>query len=333
MQYFELKKSATKVSVLALGTWAFGGGDYWGNVKDDNASLDTIDAALDIGINLFDSADSYNDGESDKVLGKAMRGRRDRFVVSTKVYLDKLHAPDVIAVCENSLRRMGTDYLDVFSPHFASKEIPFDETFGAMRKLRDQGKIRGIGLSNFGVQAMDAVAKAGFMDDIEMQQLPYSLLLRAIEYGIQQKCESYHLPIVCYSPLAQGLLTGKYESAADAPQNLKVLRFFDSKGEGHGEPGCEQQVFPAIAMLKQLCKDVGVALAPAAIAWLYGRPGIRAVLTGASSVSELTENMKALDLSLSPEFANQMTAATEDVKACIGGNADMWSSTENSRIY
>jgi aryl-alcohol dehydrogenase-like predicted oxidoreductase len=207
MKYFELKKTKTKASALALGTWAFGGGDYWGNIKDDKASLDTIDKALEIGVNLFDTADSYSDGESDKVLGRAMAGRRDKFIVSTKIYLDKLNEKDIFSVCENSLARLQTDYIDILSPHFASRDVPFEETFGALLKLKKQGKVRGIGLSNFGVQSMEKVEQLGFIGEIEMHQLPYSLLWRAIEYGIQQKCVQNGIPIVCYSPLAQGLLS------------------------------------------------------------------------------------------------------------------------------
>ena len=185
--------------MIALGCWAFGGGDYWANSENDGESLATIDRALDLGINFFDTADSYGGGHSDEVLGRAMKGRRDKFVIASKAYLDMLREKDLTETVERGLRRMGTDYIALFYPHFASREIPFEETFGTLLKLKRQGKIRAIGMSNFGVRSIRRVAALGLMDEIAIDQLPYSLLWRAIEYGIQQETVDSGVGIICRS--------------------------------------------------------------------------------------------------------------------------------------
>ncbi len=325
MKYITLKNSGMKLSVVSLGTWAFGGGDYWANKKDDTQSFHTIDLALELGINLFDSAESYNNGESERLLGKAMQGRRSQFIVSTKVYLDKLGEKELIASCEESLKRMGTDYIDLFSPHFASKEIPFEETFGAMEKLKAQGKIRSIGISNFGIESIRKLEQLGIISQIELNQLPYSLLWRAIEFGIQQETAKHGMGILCYSTLAQGLLSGAYDSAAQAPDNLKVLRLF--------QPGADVLLFEALRELKALCNKENIELVPAALAWLFAQPAVASILTGATTPQLLRENLKCLDVELPPEIAKKMSLLTQPLKEKLGANADMWAAGADSRIY
>jgi len=336
MEYTELGKSGICISRISLGCWAFGGGDYWGNREDDNKSLSTIDAALERGVNFFDTAEVYgNDGHADRVLGRAMKGRRDRFVVATKVYLDKLREKDVIASLEGSLRRMETDYIDLFYPHFASKTIPFEETFGAFRKLKEQGKIRSIGMCNFGIEALERMENLGMIDEIDLHQVPYSLLWRTIEYGIQQKTAEKGIGMICYSTLAQGLLTGKFESVEDIPMNLRCSRFYDAKhiNADHGEPGCEKEVFEAVAELKELCAEQGLDLAPVSLAWLFTRKAVDCILTGPTSPAELEENIKAMELKLPEGLAEKLTAATEKVKEKLGSNSDMWFSGAESRVF
>jgi len=335
MKYVKLGKTNIDVSVIALGCWAFGGGGYWGNRENDEISLRTIDTALDAGINFFDTAEVYGDGHSDRVLGRAMKNRRDKFVVATKVYLDKMRKPDLIVSCEESLKRMETDYIDLFYPHFASKEVTFEETFEAFELLKVQGKIRGIGLSNFGVKALTRLDEAGMLSKIELHQLPYSLLWRTIEYGIAQQTSAYDIGIICYSTLAQGLLSGLYDKIEDVPDNLKSTRHYNAKhiNAGHGEEGCEEDVFEAVRNLKRICKEAGIGLAPASLAWLYTRPGVRCILSGPENPAQLLENIAVLEINLPAEVAGKMTAATEKVKEKLGENSDMWFSGEQSRVF
>jgi myo-inositol catabolism protein IolS len=335
MKTFKLGKTGIDVSAVALGCWVFGGG-YWGDYENDAVSLKTIDTALDLGINFFDTAEVYgNDGHADVVLGRAMKGRRDRFVVSTKVFYDKLGSQDLVNSCENSLKRLGTDYIDLFSPHFPSKTIPFEETFDALEKLKREGKIRAIGLCNFGADSLRKLEDMGRIRDIELHQLPYSLLWRAIEYEIQEKTVEAGLGIICYSTLAQGLLSGAFDTVDQVPDNLKVSRLYNCRhiNAGHGEVGCEDEVFSSIREIKALCAEAGLELAPACLAWLFKRKGVSAILTGPRNPGELMENIRALDISIPDELEAKMAAATDKVKAKIGSNADMWVSGDNSRIY
>lgn len=329
MRYVKLGKTGLEVSAIALGFWAFGGGDYWADSYSEQAALRTTDAALDAGVNFFDTAESYNDGQSDAVLGRVMKGRRQRFIVSTKIYLDKLREKDVIRVCEESLKRMDTDYIDLMSPHFASRDIPFEETFGALARLKEQGKIRALGLSNFGVESLERVDALGLTGQVAIHQLPYSLLWRAIEYGILQKTAAYGIGVICYSTLAQGLLGGQYNSAADVPDHLKVLRFFD-KNNGRGT---QEAVFTAIARLKKLCAANGLELAPAALAWLFRQPGVTNILTGATDPGILHENLKCLEADLPGGLAREMSEVTEPVKEKLGDNPDMWMADADSRFF
>ncbi|WP_082989508.1 aldo/keto reductase [Christensenella intestinihominis] len=335
MNYFKLRTTDTDVSVMALGCWVFGGGDYWGNNEDDAESLRTIDKALELGINFFDTADSYGDGHSDEVLGRAMKGRRGKFFVASKAYLDQLGEKNLTETVERGLKRMGTDYIDLFYPHFASREIPFEETFGTLLKLQKQGKIRAIGMSNFGVKSIRRVAELGLMDKIAIHQLPYSLLWRAIEFGIQQETAENGVGIICYSTLAQGLLSGNFAEADDVPSNLKVLRFFDSARveAGHGEKGCEKETFRAIRDLKELCADAGVTMPAASLAWLFLQPDVQCVLTGPRCPQRLLENVEALETKVSPAFGEQLSAATDRLKICLGKNPDMWMSEKDSRFF
>ncbi|MGI6154064.1 MAG: aldo/keto reductase [Christensenellaceae bacterium] len=335
MEYVQLSHTDMKISKIGIGCWAFGGGDYWGNHSDDKVSLKTIDRALDAGINFFDTAESYNDGQADILLGKGMQGRRSQFIVSSKAYLDKLRAKDLVRVVEESLVRLGTDYIDIFSPHYASKEIPFEETFGALEKLQTQGKVLHIGLCNFGTISIARMAELGLMKKIVLHQIPYSLLWRAVEYGIQPATTAQGVGLLCYSPLAQGLLSGIYDNVNDVPDNFKVLRLFDYKhvDAAHKEPGCESEMFEAIHELKALCNDAGVNLAAASISWLFRQSGVQGVLTGARSPKELNENLTSLDLDLPASFFNQMTAITDKVKERQDGNPDMWLSGMDSRIF
>lgn len=326
MKYTKLKATGDEISRIALGCWKLGGGDYWGGYENEKESQKTVDTALDYGINFFDTAESYGEGESERFLGRAMKGRRSKFIVSTKIYLDKLKKEDVIKCCEESLVRMQTGYIDMLSPHFPSREIPFEETFEALELLKRQGKIRTIGVSNFGAGAFDKLNEIGKIGEIALNQLPYNLLLRAIEFTAQKKSEEYGIGMICYSTLAQGLLTGNYTSAKQVPEHLKVLRLFSTDK-------MTQRVLETIAAYRRFCKKEGLEMAPTALAWVLGQKNVCSILTGASNPSELMENLQCLDVGLSADIAEEITHITDGLKNLMGDNADMWNTKENSRIF
>ncbi len=329
MQYRRLGRTDLNVSAIALGCWAFGGGTYWGD-RDEQLSAETIRAAFDAGINFFDTAEGYGNGHSELVLGRALGIRRRQAIIATKVGPDHLGREDLIRACEGSLRRLGTDYVDLYQIHWPSRTVPLDETMGAMQTLLDQGKVRAVGVSNFGVQDLRQALRWG---RVECNQLPYSLLWRAIEYEIGSACFAGEVGILCYSPLAQGLLTGRWRSADEVPTGRAVTRLYSGKREGvrHGQEGAEAEVFQALAEINAIADELAVPMANLAVAWLLHQPCVTSVLAGAGNPDQLRINAQAADLALDDSVVQRLNAATESVKAKIGNNPDMWQAESRYR--
>jgi aryl-alcohol dehydrogenase-like predicted oxidoreductase len=322
MQYRRLGKTDMNVSVIALGTWPFSGGEYWGHT-DDEVSIATVHAALDAGINFFDSAEGYEDGYAERVLGQGLAGRRADAIIATKVSATNLRPDDVATACDRSLRNLQTDYIDLYQIHWPNHDIPLADTVGALKRLKEQGKIRAVGVSNFGVRDLtDMVA----ITECEADQLPYSLLWRVIETEIQPLCVRHGVGIICYSPLAQGLLTGRYKNADEVPEGLTQSRWYSSSRPkaGHGEPGTETEIFEALPGLATLAAEAGVPMATLALAWVKEQPAVTSFLVGARSPEELAWNLPVADVSLSPSVMRRAAEATAAVKAKLGNNADMW---------
>jgi myo-inositol catabolism protein IolS len=329
MERRRLGRSGIEVSVMALGCWPFAGGLVWGD-QDDEASIATVHAALDAGINFFDTAEGYEAGKSEEVLGRALAGRRHEAVIATKVSPSHLAAADVVASCEQSLRTLGTDYVDLYMIHWPSREVPLPETVGALERLKRDGKIRAIGVSNFGVGDLtDMVA----LTQCASNQLPYGLLWRVIEREIVPLCQREEVGIMCYSPLAQGLLTGRYRSADEVPDGLARTRHYAPTRPlaKHGEPGCEAEVFAAIAGVRAIADELDQPMAAVALAWVRQQPGVTSFLVGARSPDELAWNLPSLELTLSDATLARLAAATEPVKAGLGDNPDPWMSPSRYR--
>jgi aryl-alcohol dehydrogenase-like predicted oxidoreductase len=163
--------------------------------------------------------------------------------------------------------------------------------------------------------------------------LPYSLLWRAIEYEIQQECVKKSIGILCYSPLAQGLLTGKFSSPDEVPAGRARIRFFSSDRPlaRHGEPGCEDKVFAAIEQIRAICGEIGQPMANVALAWLLHQPGVTSAIAGARRPDQIRQTAQAVALALSPEIVSRLAEATEEVKRAIGPNPDMWQATSRFR--
>lgn len=322
MQTKMLGQSSLNVSTYALGCWSFAGGRYWGN-QDESLSIATVNAALDAGINFFDTAEAYETGTSERVLGKALRGQRHKAIIATKVAANHLAAADVVAVCEESLRNLQTDTIDLYLIHWPNWNVPLAETVGALQQLKSQGKIREIGVCNFGVQDLTEMLE---LYPIVTNQLPYNLLWRVIERQILPVCLAHDVGLMCYSPLAQGLLTGRYATASEVPDGLARTRHYSShRAESvHGEAGTEAEVFAALAEIKRIATDLGQPMAAVALAWLRQQPGVATILVGARSPEELQWNLPALDLQLTPDVLQELNRVTEPVKEKLGDNPDMW---------
>ncbi|MCC6165960.1 MAG: aldo/keto reductase [Caldilineaceae bacterium] len=322
MQTLQLGQSDLYVTPFALGCWSFAGGRYWGE-QDPALSIVTVHAALDAGINFFDTAEAYETGTSERVLGQALQGRRDQAIIATKVAANHLAAGDVIAACEGSLRNLQTDYIDLYLIHWPNWSVPLSETVGALEQLKTQGKIRAIGVCNFGVQDLTDILE---LHPIVTDQLPYNLLWRVIEREILPVCLAHDVGLMCYSPLAQGLLTGRYAGAGEVPDGLARTRHYAGSraAAAHGEGGCEAEVFAALAEIQAIAAEVGHSMAEVSLAWLRQQPGVATVLVGARTPQELALNLPALDLTLTPEVIARLNAVTEPVKVALGSNPDMW---------
>lgn len=329
MQYRKLGKSDISISVVAMGCWALAGDSTWGP-QDTDESIATIHAALDAGVNFFDTAEGYGGGDSELILGRALVGRRHEAVIATKASRSHLSGDEIQEACERSLRRLQTDYIDLYQIHWPSRTIPFAETLGALDRLHEQGKVRAIGVCNFGVGDLSDLLSCG---RVETNQLPYSLLWRAIEYQIRQKCVDEGLGILCYSPLVQGLLTGKFSSAEEVPEGRARIRLFsgDRPQARHGGAGCEIEVFAAIERIRRICIEIGEPMARVAIAWLLHQPGVMSVIAGARTPDQIQQTAQAADLELSPEIVGELAEATEEVKRVLGPNPDMWQSESRFR--
>ena len=329
MKYRKFGSTDIDISTIAMGCWAIGGGYNWGD-QDEKESIDTIRAAIDVGINIFDTAEAYNEGISEEVLGKGLTGLRDKVLIASKVWPDNLAADQLILSCENSLKRLGTDYIDYYQIHWANWDVPLEESYGALEKLKQDGKIRFIGVSNFGVRDLGDALDIG---EVINNQLAYSLLFRAIEYEILEKCLEAQVGVLAYSPLAQGLLTGKFKRPDDlAVDRARVRWFSKNRAETvHDSEGCEKELFEAVEKIRNISMEIGEPMANIALAWVLQQPGVTAVLAGARKPDQIISNAKAADLELSDDVMQKLNEATEEVKQNIGPNPDPWRTASRLR--
>lgn len=317
MKYRRLGQTDLQVSVITMGCWGIIGGQHWGP-QDEADSIATIHTALDVGVNCFDTAEGYGDGYSEQVLGKALAGRRHEAIIATKFSRNHMRAADVRAACERSLRHLDTDYIDLYQFHWPSATVPVEETMGELVKLLDEGKIRHIGVCNFGVKGMNEVGA------IVSNQLPYSLLWRAIEFEILPTCIDKQIGVLAYSPLLHGILTGKYATPDEVPDGRARTRHF-SKNRAqarHNGDGHETETFAALDQIRQIAERSGMSMAVLAVAWVAQQPGVTSVIAGARRPGHIID--LAGDLSLSPDVVQELNDVTERLKEVLGPNPDMW---------
>ena len=331
MKYDLLGEASVKISAIGMGCWAFAGGAYWGT-QEEKDSIDTINAAMHAGINFFDTAEMYGDGKSEEVVGKALQHCRSQVVIATKAASSNLSHEKLIKACEQSLKRLKTDYIDLYQIHWPNREVPFEETAKALELLVQQGKVRTVGVCNFGALDMESILKA---TSIVSNQLPYSLLWRAIEGEILPQCINKDVGILCYSPLSQGLLTGKYKSVEEVPAGIAGTRYYSkerSANARHGESGLETETFYAIDKIRKICERLGKPMGNIAVAWLLAQKGIKSVLVGARTPKQLHENIKAGSIILGDDVIKALSDATLELKQKVGNNPDMWEGKQKSRF-
>lgn len=330
MKYTVLPGTDWQVSRIAMGCWALSGDQTWGP-QDEQETIATIHAAIDVGINFFDNAELYGNGLAEEILGKALRARRGNVIIASKFNREHARREQVIASCEQSLSRLQTDYIDLYQIHWANWEVPFAETWEALQRLREQGKIRAIGVCNFGPKDLSAILEIGRPST---NQLPYGPLFRAIEFEIAPACIAAGVGILCYSPLTIGLLTGKFTTADEVPAGRARTRHFSSRKPltRHGEPGCEEETFKAIAEIVALANDLRVTVPQLALAWLLRRSGVSAVVNGMRRPEQARQNAVAAALELDSSVIERIESVTDPIKEQLGSNPDMWEGAAHSRF-
>jgi aryl-alcohol dehydrogenase-like predicted oxidoreductase len=308
MEYRRLGRSGLFVSALTLGTMTFGGQGGFSKVgaTDVAGAKRQVDMCLDAGINLFDTANIYSGGESEEILGEAISGRRDDLLLATKIRMPVGDGPNdtglsrhhIIRQCEESLRRLGTDYIDLYQVHEWDGLTPLEETLEALDTLVKSGKVRYVGSSNYsGWQLMKALGiseRLGLQRYIS-QQIHYTLQAREAEYELVPLAIDQECPILVWSPLAGGLLSGKYRRDRDASEGRHV--------EGWDEPPVydTDKLYDTVEVLVDIADDRGVSAAQVALSWLLGRPGVASVIVGARTDEQLADNLRAAELELSEE--------------------------------
>ncbi|MCX7572351.1 aldo/keto reductase [Tumebacillus sp. DT12] len=302
MQYVNLGRAGVKVSRYCLGTMMFGS---WG--IDEKESVKVIHRALDAGINFYDMADIYGGGTSEEIVGRALQHKRDEVILATKFKIRTEEGPNgegasryrIMRQVEESLKRLGTDYIDLYQIHRPDPTTPLDETMRALDDLVRQGKVRYIGCSNF--DAWRIVESLWISDKMNLErfvtnQPSYSLLDRHIEQEIRPVSERYGLATLCYSPLGGGWLTGKYNNVAAMPEG--------SRGEQHGWDFTtpeNQDKLRKVERLTAMAERKEITLAQLALAWLLHQGDSVIPIIGAKSVEQLNANLSAFDVQLSAD--------------------------------
>lgn len=298
MNYKVLGKSNVKVSEIILGCWAMGG-DYFGDIVDRD-SIEAIQASRELGVNSFDTAEIYGKGRSELVLGKALKGTdRDSCVIISKVFKPSMKHDLLIQACENSLKRLGTDYLDVYFLHYPVEDVPIGESMEAMLELKEKGKIRAIGLSNFDVEQMKAAIQYGPIDVI---QPCYSLLWRYHDKDLLPFCIENDIGIIPYSTLAQGLLTGKFEKSDVFTDGRSRAALFQKENYS--------RCLDVTEVLQAVSARHGRTAAQGAINWLLDTPGITAPIVGARNAEQARENIKATGWKFTKEEYSEIDKAS-----------------------
>lgn len=329
----QLGGSPVRVSPVIFGAWAIGGWMWGGNEETD--SLDAIRAALDNGITTIDTAAIYGMGYSEELVGKAIKGRpRDEVVIATKCVMrwdsevgsdpwpqkdnqgkeliirKNGRAASIAYECEQSLKRLGVDVIDLYQAHWPDVETPVEETVGALEKLRQQGKVRAIGVSNYDV---DWLKRGGKAAPIASVQPPYSIIRRDIEADLLPFCREQNIGVICYSPMERGLLTGKVgpDRQFSPTDHRSRHPYFTVENR--------QRVLSALERVKSIADKHGVSYAQLIINWTFSQPGITAAIVGARNAEQSAHNAKAMSFTLTAAELQEVRAAFDPLATALAG--------------
>jgi len=312
MDYVRLGKSDLEVSRLCLGTWNMGGTEGWGP-EDDERSIELIRKAQDTGCNFMDTAHGYGRGHAEEVLGRALAegNRRERAIISTKIV--QTDPEKVEPSLDAALERLQTDYVDIYIVHWPRPSMSLHEFLDKMFEMRDKGKARQIGVSNFNLEQMKVAAEYGVVS----LQPPYNVLWRIIEPEVLPFCRENNIAVTPYSPLAQGLLTGRYSRTTEQITGIRTSNLLFK------EP-VFSKAREAAAVVDEIADRHGWQSSQVALAWLLRTPGVTAPIVGISKWSQWESNLGALDVRLSDEEYQRISDAGMEVWKMFPEDATMW---------
>src|SRR3954453_6263854 len=321
MDYRPLGRTGVQVSELCLGTMMFGA---WGNTDHDD-SIRIIHRALDAGVNFVDTADVYSAGESEEIVGKALKARRDDVVLATKFFMPMGDDPNrrggsrrwIVQAVEDSLRRLGTDWIDLYQVHRPDPETDVEETLSALTDLVRQGKVRYIGSSSFsGSQIVEAqwTARERRLERFRTEQPPYSLLGRSIGLDLLPTSQRHGMGILTYSPLAGGWLSGSWsaDSSPTSPARQRLAARFDMSLPEN------QRKLEAVGQPPPVADDAGVSMIELAIAFVINHPGVTSAIIGPRTMEQLESQLPAADVVLDAAVLDRID---EIVKPGVNLNA------------
>jgi aryl-alcohol dehydrogenase-like predicted oxidoreductase len=322
MEYRRLGHSGFNVPVLTFGTGTFGGGTEmfkaWGQTDVDEATR-LVDVCLDAGLNMFDSADIYSKGMAEEILGQAIKGRRDKVLISTKATFRSGEGPNdvgssrfhLIKAVEGSLRRLGTDYIDLFQLHGFDAKTPVEEVLHTLDDMVSAGKIRYIGCSNFSgwhlMKSLAASDRHGWTRYVAHQAY-YSLVGRDYEWELMPLALDQGVGAVVWSPLGWGRLTGKIRRGQPLPE---VSRLQSQAAIDVGPPVPMEQVYNVVEAIDEVAAETGKSVPQIALNWLLQRPSVSTVIIGARNEEQLRQNIAAVGWNLTPEQIAKLDAASE----------------------
>jgi aryl-alcohol dehydrogenase-like predicted oxidoreductase len=321
MELRQLGRCGLRVSALSLGAMTFGESQTFmkGVTSSEDEARRVFDRAIDAGMNLVDTANVYSEGQSEVLIGKWIRGKRDRVLLATKCRFPVgpgPHGPHdqglgrkhILEACEASLRRLGTDFVDLYQTHMQDGSVPIEETLRALDDLVTQGKVRYMGCSNYtGYRLVESLWAADRLhrQRYESVQLQWSLAVRDAEREVVPACRAFGLGTLVWSPLARGFLTGKYRRGEPPPPGTRLDAWQDSWRAHNTERN-----WNLLSVIGRIAEARGTTHAAVSLAWLLARPEVSTIIVGARTVEQLEQNLKAMEVRLDPANLKELNEAS-----------------------
>lgn len=316
MNYRHLGASGLRVSEISLGSWL----TYGGSVEDQ-AAVDCIHRAFELGVNFFDTANVYRRGQAEEVVGRALEGiDRDDYVLATKVYFSMGEGPNdrglsrkhIVEQCERSLKRLRVDYVDLYQCHRPDPDTPLEETLRALDDLVSSGKVLYVGVSEWPAELLDearSVQRQLRLDPIVSNQPQYSMLYRRIEEDVIPVSRGLGIGQIVWSPIAQGVLTGKYRPGDQPPQGSRAT----TDDAGFMAALMQDEVLKAVQRLRPIAEQLGISMAQLAIAWVLREENVSSAIVGASRPEQVEENVAASGIELGDDVLEAIDTALGSV--------------------